>query len=193
MQWAAQGGPQEQNWWEVAAEKSKIFWGEVAKDLEMVEVPMARHSASVQRYIDNLDRAERATAAVNLATSVMPLIVGANINQTISEIVRGSQNIRSIFSQLMASIAQDIAETGLKLGLGLGLDLLGVAIGGPIGGFISGVGAGVMPHAMAPAGGDTYNISTLNAKDLIQEIVSPSGQLRRANDRIRDVSLAAMG
>ena len=42
---------------------------------------------------------------------------------------------------------------------------------------------------MALAGGDVY-ISTMNAKDLVDQMLSPSGEWRRATERVRDISRA---
>lgn len=183
MQWAAQGGPQELTWWEDAANRNKAYFTELANSMEYAQVTATKHADSVRR-------AEAATKAYNAALAASENAVVNNMHRTISTIVRGTYNISAIWEQLMTSLAQDIAESFLRAGVGIALNFISDFI--PGGEVIERIGKKVAGgSSLAPAGGDTYYISTLNAKDLVQELVSPSGQLRQANDRIRDVAIAA--
>lgn len=144
------------------------------------------------------ERVNRAMDAASAASKRMQVAISSDVNQAIAQLVRGGQNIRAVFAQLTGSILSDVAEAAAQYGIGLGLSLLSGVPGfgwlAPVGAVVSGVeskSGGGGKKSLAPSGGDTYFISTLNAKDLVQELTSPSGQLRRANDRIRDVAIAA--
>lgn len=123
--------------------------------------------------------------------------VASHISAAVSSVVSGAMSISEAFQSLMQSILQEIGTSLAKLGIGLGLEALGVATGQPwlvsVGAGVAGSGRSAGPNTAqtATAGGTTvYNINALNAKDMVQEIMSPTGSLRRANDYVRAVSRA---
>jgi len=108
----------------------------------------------------------------------------SNKMQTIGSASRLFWN--SLVSDILAATAR-LAERKL---LGPGLSFLGTLLGGPIGGIIGGIagqligGSSAATPRMGEGGGDTYNISGLNTRDLVMELRNPGGQLRRAQDRV---------
>jgi hypothetical protein len=160
------------------------------KSLEKI-VSILKEVPVVELQYTELGRHMREVSdTIEASTDRMKTLVASDIASAVDQFIYASGTFREVWHSLMQSILSDLAATAAKLGVGLGLELLGFAVGGPAGAVIATVGERVASgHAMAP-GGDTYYISTLNAKDLIDDLVSPTGQMRQANDRIRDVARA---
>jgi hypothetical protein len=119
--------------------------------------------------------------------------VASSISATISNVILGTESIGSAFHHLMKSILDDVIQSAAQMGIGLGL--LAIApFTGPLAPFVGGVGsklAGgniVSSAPTSPSGGDTFIIQTISAKDLIQSMLSPTGQMRSANSRIRELA-----
>lgn len=126
--------------------------------------------------------------AMAAASARMKSAVASSIGSAVDAVVSGGVAIGAAFRAMMQSIVESVAAAMVKLGIGLGLEALGLATGQP---WITAIGKGVAGSgAMAPSGGDTYNISTLDAKTITDAIVAPTGSWRRANDRVREVALA---
>lgn len=101
------------------------------------------------------------------------------------------QSFVSLANAVVATIAEMMAEAAAA-----GLVKLAVQVG--VGFATGGAGAPVAAMRMAPVAagrstGNTFNISAINARSVIEDLTNPTGSLRRANDRIRDIAVAQMG
>lgn len=145
------------------------------------------------------DMEETSTQASVLGQSLGQLkqSVASSISNAIQSVISGAATISQAFSSLMKSILEEIATSLARLGIGLGLQALGIATGQPwlvsVGAGVSGsgVGAGRSTGPAVSNGNTVFNINTLNAKDMVGEIMSPTGSLRGANDYVRAVSRAS--
>lgn len=170
---------------------------EMARSIQQVQVTALQYTQTAKIMAERSD-------AWREAVNRMRGGVGADFNAMVAEAVRGTDNIRVVWKNLTTSIIADVLENAGRFGIGFGLQLLGLIPGlgflGGVGSTVTGTGGigsqgppsgrgpGVGP--MAVAGGDTYYISTMNAKDLVDQMLSPTGEWRRATQRVRDISRA---
>lgn len=157
---------------------------ELPKWLNDIDVKALKLGETSRLVADRLE-------AMSAAGERMRSGVAMNIDQTIATVVYGSQNIKSVFGDLMQGILQTFEEAALKAGIGLGLDFLGTAIGGPIGGFIGKVGGKLAGINSARGGGNTFVVQSIDSKSAMDAILSPTGSFRNANDRVREVAMAS--
>jgi hypothetical protein len=54
-------------------------------------------------------------------------------------------------------------------------------------------GATSSPMSAMRGGGNTFVIQSISSRDAMEDLLNPTGSFRRANDRMRDISVAAMG
>jgi len=163
--------------------QADLYFANLAKSLEKVTVPALKLTDAGNLLAARFD-------ALAAAGERMRSGVAMNVDQMISTVVYGSQNIRSVFSDLMTGILQTFEEAALKAGIGFGLDLLGTAIGGPIGGFIGKVGGKIAGVNSAGGGGNTFVLQSIDSKSAMESLLSPTGSFRGANDRLREVAMA---
>ena len=177
MAWRNNPGPS------ATAGVADMYFANLGKSLEKVTVPALKLTDAGKLLADRFD-------TLAAAGERMRSGVAMNVDQMISTVVYGSQNIRSVFSDLMTGILQTFEEAALKAGIGFGLDVLGTAIGGPIGGFIGKVGGKIATNA-AGGGGNTFVVQSIDSKSALDALVNPTGSFRGANDRLREVAMAS--
>ena len=104
-----------------------------------------------------------------------------------------SQTIGSVVTTLWRSIASAILSELARIAAAQALLFLGSLIPGPIGVALRIAGgaprmsvpsAGGLAPIGAGAGGNTYNIRAISARDVLQDLTSTGGSFRRANDRL---------
>lgn len=96
----------------------------------------------------------------------------------------------SLANALTATIAEMMARAAAAGLVKLALSFL------PGGGAVSAgakIGATFAASSRMGGGGNTYVIQSISARDAMDDLLNPTGSLRRANDRVRDISIAAMG
>lgn len=111
-----------------------------------------------------------------------------------------SDGFRAFISAIKQQLAELLATEAMKLIIGL-ITHGGAAV---VTGVLSGTGSGPGNVASASpvdpfggafgasqAGGNTYVINTISAKDVLGELISPTGTFRRAGDRVRQIAMAA--
>lgn len=151
--------------------------GQVLEDLP---VPALQLTDAGIRAMQSIERWEQASQ--RFAGSV-----AADMSAVTTELLTGSASIRTAWHELMRAILNDIASSAADFGVGLLLDFIpipGLDTAGKIG------KNGFTAQSATAGGTNVFNINTLNAKDMVQEIMSPTGSLRRANDYVRAVSRA---
>lgn len=117
--------------------------------------------------------------------------IQASVTQAVMSIVTGAQSLGAAFRQLImnifASIAEAIAQYLGQQVAGWIVTGIGIVTGNP--GIIKAGGA-IRGASMAPAGGNTYVIQSIDSKTALDSLVAPTGSLRGANDRMYEVSMA---
>lgn len=96
----------------------------------------------------------------------------------------------NVLVQLMADLLNSFIQAFTDAIAKAAGDALSNAIAPVIGGVIGNVfHLPAVPHGLSPMGGaTTVNISAISAKDVIQQLISPNGDFRRANMRLREVA-----
>lgn len=190
--WGGITGPRDRTAADIMRAADAETWAKLAKKLELARVTGLRLGDAMQMVSDQED-------ASRVALYRMRTGVETSISSAVDAVTHGSMRIDLAFQSLMKAIEQEVASSLLKMGVGLGLEALGFATGQPwlvaIGQGVSGVpggtpGQGGAKQTAAGPASITYNISTLNARDLVMELTAPGGQLRQANDRVRDLARA---
>jgi len=154
----------------------------LAKTMFEVEVPILRLTEAGERAAFKIE-------AMAAASGRMSSALSSSLDRMVVDTITKTQTIGQAFDALLKGIAQSVAISALEYGISLGLDLLGSQIAGPAGPILVDAGKKLAgADALAPAGGDTFFISTLSSKSLEQEILS--GELRKANSRIYDIARA---
>jgi len=162
------------------AESSKKALQSMGKVLEELPVPALKLTDAGIKAMQSIELWEQTTQ--HFAYSV-----AADMQSVGAELLIGSTNIRAAWHELMKSILNDITSSAAEYGVGLLLDFIPIPGVDKLGDF----GKNGFTAQSATAGGtNVFNINTLNAKDMVQEIVSPTGSIRRANDYVRAVSRA---
>lgn len=160
------------------AESSKKALQNMGKTMEQLSVPALKLTDAGVQAIQSIELWEQ--TAQHFAYNV-----ASDMQSVLSELLMGSTNIRAAWHELMRAILSDITSSAAEFGVGLLLDLI------PIPGVDKIGGVGKNGFTAQPAGGNVFNINTLNAKDMVGEIMSPTGSMRRANDYVRAVSRAS--
>lgn len=141
-----------------------------------------------EQGIVRLSKAQREAMDVAMNAGMM---IQQSITQAVMSVVTGVQSLGAAFRQLVmnifASIAEAIAQYLGRQAAGWIVTGIGVLTGQP--GIIAAGGA-IRGASMAPAGGNTYVIQSIDAKTALDSLVSPTGSLRRANDRVYEVAMA---
>lgn len=147
--------------------------GKLVDIIGKVPVPALKAADSMKMYTMVLDANEAFVKRSSLA-------VANNFTQMIDGVVSGTQTIGSAFDNLIRGILRSIADAALQEGIGLGLSALGNAI--PGGGFLIDVGKHLAGTKGAVGVGPTQvNINALSAKDILRNLISPTGEFRQAN------------
>jgi hypothetical protein len=105
----------------------------------------------------------------------------------------------TIFDGIRDGILQAIGQIVAAAVTRAFLKILGIVLssvtGNPFfavaGGAASGGGGGLgfsNATASAPAGGNTYYIQTISAKDVLSSLIDPRGQMRSANSRLSEIA-----
>ena len=136
------------------------------------------------------DRVQEAAAqfGTNFAGSL-----SSTLTQALS-ITTGSMNLMvQVFTSLANSVVATLADMMARaaaMGLvKLALNFLptgGASVASKVGGL------SLARTSMAGAG-NTFVIQSINTRDALDDLMNSTGSLRRANDRMRDISIAAMG
>jgi hypothetical protein len=119
------------------------------------------------------------------------------LSQALSITTTSNNLIVQAFTALANAVTETIAQMMAKAAA-MGLVKLALSFL-PGGGVVTGGGPGPkmpgpVPFSMSPdRGGNTFIIQSINSRDAMESIINPTGSFRRANDRLRDISVAAMG
>jgi hypothetical protein len=162
------------------AESSKKALQSMGKVLEELPVPALKLTDAGIKAMQSIELWEQTTQ--HFAYSV-----AADMQSVGAELLIGSTNIRAAWHELMKSILNDITSSAAEYGVGLLLDFIPIPGVDKLGDFRKN---GFTAQSATAGGTNVFNINTLNAKDMVQEIVSPTGSIRRANDYVRAVSRA---
>lgn len=154
---------------------------DMLKTLEMVREPALMAG-------DAMQIAAAKMAAGGITIRAMQQAVASDISSAVNSVVSGTATIGQAFTGMVESILQDIAAKAAEYGIGMFLMTFGGPLA-PVGAAM--VGASGLSTTPAPGGGgNTYNIQSIDTKSVLQSLTSPTGSMRRANDRIRDVRMA---
>lgn len=120
--------------------------------------------------------------------------ISTSVSSAIMSLVTGAQSLGQAFTQLIRDIFRSIAEAiadylGQQVA-GWIVTGVGALVGGPTGTAIGKIGGAIRGSSMAPAGGNTFILQSIDSKSVLDSLVSPTGSMRRANDRVREVALA---
>lgn len=178
-----------------ATEKADKHFRDIVSSMKEVKVPALDFTMVIEELgfsiQQSLDRTKAAMEASKRIIEASQMSIASNISSAVRSIISGTQTIGDAFRSLVGSIMADIATAAAEQGIGLGLMAIGLAVGGPVGAFIGGVGGKLTggTSAKQASGGDTFVIQTINAKDVVQSILSPTGSFRNANDRVRELAV----
>lgn len=170
-------------------EEAKLKFTEFAAHLERV-------AATIQQVFRTVGDA--------LSFGIVEVFVNlTNKAQTFSSAI---QNIfRHMVQGVLQAIGEIVAAQVTKAFIKILGAVVGFFIGGPTGAAIgSGLGGGFdspVPSmgltagggaaSAAMGGGNTFIIQTINARDTLQSLLSPTGSMRTANSRLREVAAAS--
>lgn len=151
----------------------------MGKNMEELVVPVLKATDAGEAFTRRLELVE--SALMSMGQSIAFDLSGAA-----AEALSGSTNIRQVWHELMRALRDDLVSNFADFGIGLLFDLL------PLPGASEVAGKIAHTFSSTPArGGDTYNISALSARDVLEELTSPTGSMRNANDYVRTVSRAS--
>lgn len=142
--------------------------------------------------IKQLDGAHAALVA-EMQRSAMQLRsnISGDISGSVMDVIRGTNQIGDAFSQLTKRILDDVISQGVDFGISTLFSLIPIPGAGAVGSAIGKAGSKSMSAPVSVGGGNTYVIQSIDAKSVLQSLVAPSGSMRRANDRLRDIAAAS--
>lgn len=175
-------------------ELKKVLRDTYVKSLNEADAPVRQAAANLFAQITEAQAdmlAVLQSAGRGLESGFAQVFVG---------LMSSAQTFRSAMKTIFDSMVRDILDTLGRLVAAKTFQLLlnfipgiGPVASGVSGGIIdSTIGGGVgIPRArVGLAGGNTFIIQSIDSKSALQAIMAPTGSIRRANDRISEISRA---
>lgn len=161
----------------------------LTKAMKDVKVPTEKLTDMIKddfglKVLHALEVADKAVAKFNSGAT-------ADFQRAFDRILTITTNSTNVLVQLMTDLLNSFIQAFTDAIAKAAGDALSNALA-PVIGSVIGVAFGLppLPAAAGPVAGGamTVNISAISAKDVIQQLVSPNGDFRRANMRLREVA-----